>query len=338
MKKVKPARITMQDVAREAGVSQSTVSFVLNGNKDVRIAEDTQSRVLEAAARLGYRHRLGERPRARNQGPFIGFMIDEIATSIFASISIEGAREMAWSSNHVLDIAMTGGDRDYEEIVLKRWMDDGAAGIIYASILTRHITPPKILDSANTVLLNCHDDNKRFAAVVPSEKLGGYTATEALIEAGYERIAHITGEQWMEAANERLEGYRNALISNARPVDPALIVAGNFLPIGGYEAANKLMDLPDPPDAIFCANDLTAVGAYQALAERGLKIPKDVAIIGYDDQEIARHMHPPLSTILLPHREMGEWAVEYLLTTRSQESRRARVFRLECPLVRRSSF
>lgn len=338
MKNVRPARITMQDVAREAGVSQSTVSFVLNGNADVRIAEETQARVMEAAARLGYRHRAAGRSRGRSQGPFIGFMIDEIATSIFASISIEGAREMAWSSNHVLDIAMTGGDRDYEGIVLKRWMDDGVAGIIYASILTRHITPPEILDDANTVLLNCHDDKKRFAGVVPSERLGGHTATQALIEAGYRRIAHITGEEWMEAATERLEGYRNALASHARPIDPDLIVAGNFLPIGGYEAAHKLMDLPDPPDAIFCANDLTAVGTYQALAERGRRIPQDVAIIGYDDQEIARHMNPPLSTILLPHREMGEWAVEYLLTKKDPRAGRSRLFRFECPLVRRNSF
>lgn len=331
-------RVTMQDVAREAGVSQSTVSFVLNGSSDVRIADDTQARVWDAASRLGYRHRSALRTRARDQGPFIGFMIDEIATSIFASVSIEGAHEAAWSAGHVLDIAMTGGNKDYEETVLNRWVQDGVAGVIYGSILTRRVTPPKALYELNTVLLNCHSDVDPLPAVVPSEMLGGYAATEALVEAGYRRIAHISGEAWMEAATDRSEGYRNALSSHGLRTDPELIVEGNFLPSGGYAATKKLLGLQPPPDAIFCANDLTAVGAYQAIAEAGLRIPDHMGVIGYDDQEIARQLTPPLSTVLLPHREMGEWAVDFLLTEKRQKSRRTQTFKLECPVVRRNSF
>lgn len=331
-------RVTMQDVAREAGVSQSTVSFVLNGNSDVRIGEEAQARVLDAAARLGYRHRSGLRSRARDQGPFIGFMIDEIATSIFASISIEGAHEAAWSAGHVLDIAMTGGDRAYEETVLERWVHDGVTGVIYGSILTRRVTPPESLYDLNAVLLNCHSDAHPLPEVVPSETLGGYAATEALILAGYRRIAHISGEAWMEAAIDRCEGFRNALTSNGLRIDPELIVEGNFLPSGGYAATKTLLALQRPPDAIFCANDLTAVGTYQAIAEAGLRIPDDMGVIGYDDQEIARQLTPTLSTVLLPHREMGEWAVDFLLTREKQKSRRTQTFKLECPVVRRQSF
>ena len=331
-------RVTMQDVAREAGVSQSTVSFVLNGNSDVRIGRETQARVLDAATRLGYRHRSGIRARARNQGPFVGFMIDEIATSIFASISIEGAHEAAWSAGHVLDIAMTGGNREYEEAVLDRWVQDGVAGVIYGSILTRRVTPPKPLYDLNAVLLNCHSDLDPLPAVVPSETLGGYAATEALIQAGFRRIAHISGEAWMEAAVDRSEGYRNALTSHGLRIDPDLIVEGNFLPSGGYAATKALLALKQRPDAIFCANDLTAIGTYQAIAEAGLRIPDHIGVIGYDDQEIARQLTPPLSTVLLPHREMGEWAVDFLLTRETQKSRRVQTFKLECPVVRRQSF
>lgn len=326
----------MQDVARQAGVSQSTVSFVVNGNSDVRIGEETRAHVLEVAARMGYQRRSegSGRPRAAR---FIGFMIDEIATSIFGAISIEGAQEAAWNAGYTLDIAMTGSDKDYEQTVLTRWIAEEVAGVIYGSILTRRITPSPLLDARNTVLLNCHSDDRAFTTVVPSETLGGYSATEALIAAGRNRIAFIGGEEWMEAAADRMKGYRNALASHGLPVEEDLIRQGGFLPSGGYQATRALMDLAKPPDGIFCANDLMAVGAYEALKERGKQIPRDISVVGYDDQEIARHLNPPLSTVLLPHREMGQWAVDWLLTSGKADNPLPKVFRLECPFVRRSS-
>lgn len=329
-------RVTMQDVAREAGVSQSTVSFVLNANTDVRIGEATRAKVIEAARRLGYKPRAGTGAALGQPRPFIGFMVDEIATSIFAAVSIEGAQEAAWGAGYVLDVAMTGGDRVYEETVLRRWRDEGASGIIYASILTRQVTPPPLLEGARAVLLNCYSE-AALPAVVPSEVLGGRAATEALIAAGRKRIAFIGGEAWMEAAMDRQEGYMAALASHNRPFEPELVVEGNFLPSGGYEGAARLMDLANPPDAIFCANDLTAVGAYQALAERGVRVPRDVAVMGYDDQEIARQLTPPLSTVLLPHRDMGQWAVDMLLTQGGKGRLQPGVTRLHCPVVMRQS-
>jgi LacI family transcriptional regulator len=330
-------KVTMQDVAREAGVSQSTVSFVLNGNNDVRIADATRERVLATVAELGYRHRSGGRTRMRGVDvPFIGFMIDEIATSIFAAVSIEGAQEAAWKSGYVLDVAMTGSDRTYEQIVLDRWLHDGASGIIYGSILTREITAPKQLDVQRTVLLNCHCEKRAFTSVMPSEVLGGMVATEALIDAGRKRIAFVGGEEWMEAAADRHEGYRTALASNGHRYDANLVIPGNFLPSGGYAAARALLALDEPPDGIFCANDLMAIGVYEALKEVGKTIPGNVAVVGYDDQEIARHLNPPLSTVLLPHREMGQWAVDWLLT-HADKKVAPRTVRLECPLVKRES-
>jgi LacI family transcriptional regulator len=334
----KNTRITMQDVAREAGVSQSTVSFVLNGNTDVGIAESTRDRILETVARLGYRHRSAGRTRIRGvEAPFIGFMVDEIATSIFAAISIDGAQEAAWKAGYVLDVAMTGTDRAYEQMVLDRWMNDGVTGIIYGSILTRAITPPRQLDVQKTVLLNCHSEAKAFTCVLPSEILGGMTATEALIASGRRRIAFIGGEDWMEAAVDRFEGYRNALATAGIRYDEELVAQGNFLPSGGYAATQQLLALDRPPDAIFCANDLMAIGAFEALKEAGKAIPGDIAVVGYDDQEVARHLNPPLTTVLLPHREMGHWAVNWILTQSKDKPVSPRTMRLECPLIQRSS-
>ena len=326
------SRVTMKDVALKAGVSQSTVSFVLNGLEDMRISRETRKRVLEAVEDLGYRPRSAGRPPTAGTG-VIGLMLDEIATSPFAAISIEGAQEEAWKRSAVLEVVMTGGDTDYEAAVLKKWAGDNAIGVIYGSILTREITPPETLARHRAVLLNCYDPDNRYPSVVPAERRGGEIATAALIAEGHRRIAFISGEPWMEASDQRMEGYERALRAARIPVDPSLIVEGNFLPSGGRAATLKLMELEQQPDAIFCANDLMAVGCYEALKELGKRPGQHVAVMGYDDQEIAQHLYPPLSTVLLPHREMGLRCVEVVMSKASSSANE----RMECPLVLRGS-
>ena len=331
-KQTKP-RVTMKDVALKAGVSQSTVSFVLNGLEDMRISRETRKRVKDAVDELGYRARgAGRPPKSAGQG-VIGFMIDEIATSPFAAISIEGAQEEAWKRNVILEVVMTGGDAEYESSVLKNWAGDNAIGVIYGSILTREAVAPDGLARHRAVLLNCYDSSGRHPSIVPAERRGGELATEALIAVGHRRIAFISGEPWMEASDQRMEGYERALRAARIPVDPSLIVEGNFLPSGGRDATLKLMAEDQRPDAIFCANDLTAIGCYEALKELGERPGETVAVMGYDDQEVAQHLSPALSTVLLPHREMGQRCVEFLV----EESAEVVSERMECPLVLRHS-
>jgi LacI family transcriptional regulator len=327
-------RITMKDVAVRAGVSQSTVSFVLNGLEDMRISADTRRRVMEAADALGYRPRAAGRPPKSLGHGIIGMMIDEIATSPFAAISVEGVQEEAWKQNVLVEVVMTGGDAAYESAILRKWAADRVAGVIYCSILTRRVELPEALARHRAVLLNCHDDKGRFASVVPAERRGGEAATEALIRAGHRRIAFITGERWMEASDQRLEGYERALRAAGIPVDPSLIVEGNYLPSGGRTATLDLMSRPTRPDAIFCANDLMAVGCYEALKELGERVGETIAVIGYDDQEIAQHLSPALSTVLLPHRDMGHWCIRYLLDGSRYD---AEQLRMPCPPVLRAS-
>ena len=148
---------------------------------------------------------------------------------------------------------------------------------------------------------------------LPGDVLGGRVATEHLLGKGCKRVALINGQQGVDAARDRLKGYRQALASNDMPFDPALVKPGNWEPSSGYEMTKELMALDEPPDGIFCANDMMAVGCYDALRELGKRVPRDVAVIGFDDREIAQYMHPPLTTLVLPLYEMGRTAVELLL-------------------------
>lgn len=329
-----PTRVTMKDIALEAGVSQSTVSFVLNGHQDMRISEETRKRVVDAVAHLGYRPRGAGRPPKDAGVRVIGLMFDEIATSPFAAISIEGVQEEAWKQNVIVEVVMTGGDRDYETAVLRKWAADRVEGVVYGSILTRKVSPPDALAKHKAVLLNCYDPEGRFPSVVPAERRGGEAATRMLIEAGHRKIAFITGENWMEASDQRLEGYERALRAADIPIDPNLIVEGNFLASGGRTATLRLLDGPVRPDVIFCANDLMAVGCYEASKERGETVGGSICVMGYDDQEIAQHLSPALSTVLLPHREMGSWCAQVLL---SEGRHQAAQERMECPVIARQS-
>jgi LacI family transcriptional regulator len=332
-------RVTMTDVAQAAGCSQSTVSVVLNGTPGIKISRETRSRVAEAVASLGYRHQKSL-PRRGTGIRQIAMIYDQIATSPEPIVSIDGAREEAWKTGHVIAAFQTYNDAEMEPRTIDSVLRNRVDAIVYATAMTRQVEVPAALYNVGipVVLLNCFSLDRRFPAVVPGEVAGGHMATNALIEAGHRRIAHITGEMWMDAARDRLRGYREALATADIPYDSDLVVEGNWLPSAGYEATRALMSLGNPPTAIFCANDRMAVGCYEALKELGLRIPDDVSVIGYDDDEVARHLSPQLTTLVLPHRSMGRWAVEKALSFPDAAPRdKYHVVKFECPLIERDS-
>ena len=336
-RKASPRRPTMIDVANEAQVSQTTVSLVLNHADGARLSAETRERVVKAAAKLGYQPVRRGGALGSAAAASIGFICDEISTDPWTAIGLDGVREKAWERGLTVMVVATRGDADMESAALAQLTAQPLVGLIYATINTRLVDAPATPPTLPTVLLNCRVTNGALPSVVPGEVAGGHAATDVLIEAGHRRIGYVNGEASMEASRHRFRGYRQALATADLPFDPDLVREGNWQPLSGYEAARELMNLKRPPTAIFCANDLMAVGCYEALHEVGLRIPDDVAVMGYDDREIAQHLHPPLTTVLLPHFEMGSIAAEILLDAASGSTGRPRQIKVECPIVRRGS-
>jgi LacI family transcriptional regulator len=167
---------------------------------------------------------------------------------------------------------------------------------------------------------------------------GGFNATEHLIKRGHRRIGFINGENWMDAATDRLRGYRQALATHDIAFDKELIREGDWLPLQGYHLAKELLSMAKRPTAILCANDLMALGAIEAAAELGIQVPEDLSIMGYDDQELARYTHPPLSTLVLPNYQMGRHAAELLIDAfTSGRQLRTGLIKVDGPVVERGS-
>ncbi|WP_244669951.1 LacI family DNA-binding transcriptional regulator [Kaistia sp. 32K] len=326
-------------MAKAAGCSQATVSVVLNNVTDIKISPDLRTRVLEAARRLGYglaspirRAGLGDL-----RGGCIGFIVDQLATTPEAVNAIEGARHASWENDVTILVAQTQGRAEHERKAVARLLQAGAQGIVYMSIFTRRVSIDAVFDDLPVplVLLNCYTSDNRFPAVVPDEATGGHMATASLIGKGHRRIATIVGESFMEAAQDRLAGYRQALAEAGLAYDDRLVVEGNWTPTSGFESTQKLLSLEEPPTAIFCQNDKMAMGCFNAITEAGMRIPDDLSVVGYDDDEISRHLRPQLTTLELPHRPMGAWAIEQL--ARKPLAGRHEIHKVGCTLIERAS-
>lgn len=336
----KRGRPTMTDVARIAGVSQSSVSLVLNQMTGARISGETQQRVIGAARQIGY-----ELPAIRREAATsserrtIAYLVDEISTSPHPVINLDGARDFAFEQDFLVAAHVTRSNAELEEATIaaiKR--DRSVIGVIYSTIFTRRVTLPAALRDVPTVLLNCYTEPRKHISILPSEIAGGFAATAHLTALGHRRIAFINGEPWMDASIQRLKGYRQALAAVEVAYDATIVRHGDWLPLTGYAYARELMMVENPPSAILCGNDLMAIGAMEAMSELGLSVPGDVSIMGYDDQELARYTHPPLSTLVLPNYDMGQRAAEALLDiTMHGKTSRPMTIKVDGPLVPRAS-
>jgi LacI family transcriptional regulator len=286
-------RVTMTDIARVAGCSQATVSFVLNRTPGIKLAAETRERVIEAARSLGYAapsfaHLDPADSRLSATDGKIGFIIDQLATSpeAVAVMAIEGARQASWNAGNIILVAQTLNDPEMEPRTIRSLREQGISALIYMAISTREVVLPAAVHELEipVILLNCYTSDHAYPAVVPSEIAGGQHSTRYLIQHSHRRIAMITGEVWMEAAQDRLKGYRRALATADIPFDPSLVIEGDWSASAGYDATKKLLERKERPTAIFCQNDRTAIGCYEALKEAGLRIPEDISVIGYDDE------------------------------------------------------
>ncbi len=353
----KKRRPTMYDVAELAGVSQTTVSFVVNETPNSSIPQETQERVWDAIRELGYRPNVIARQLYTKRSHIIGFITDHIATTApHSGKLVLGAQDVARTSGKTLLLTNTGDNPEYIKSAIETMLEHQVDGIIYATMMHKKVGPPGILHETTSVLLNCFDENHEFPSIVPDEVKAGRRATEILLEKGHRRIGFINGTS-VEAAEQywqtgfidraslhavalgREEGYKQALAAYDAPFSDELVCYEKAGPDGGYHATRQLMQLPSPPTALFCFNDQTAWGAYEALRELGLKIPDDVAVMGFDNLElIASFMHPGLSTMELPKYQMGRLVVELLTQAVDGEMEIEPVqHTLECPYIERDS-
>lgn len=338
--------VTMSDVAKHAGVSRTAVSFVLSNRENASISEETRNRINDAVHELGYRPNAGARALASRRSDWYG-IVTEIVTAPFAVDIIKGAQDQAWLDRRFLLIAPSdqadaqGPNQGLEDAAIEKLLEQRVEGLLYAATYHRGVHVPPSAGEVPTVLINCFDADGKLPSIVPDERAGGRAAVGRLLKAGHRRIGVINLDPDIPAAVGRLEGAREALAEAGLELDPQLVVSGHATADGGYEAAGQILDM-DPkdgrPTALFCLNDRMAMGAYDAIKERGLTIPGDIAVIGFDNQElIAAYLRPKLTTVALPFEEMGALGVRTLAALTAGQPIIADQQLVDCPLLERSS-
>ncbi|RBM06312.1 LacI family transcriptional regulator [Streptomyces sp. PT12] len=332
--------MTMADVARAAGVSPTTASFVLSGRTDMRISESSWHKVLEAARVLGYRPNVNARSLRTRSTQTIGLVSDSITTTPFAGEVIRGALDAAYANEHLVFIAETGGDRHAVSGLIHALLDRQVDAVIFAAMYTHYITPPTELHGRRVVLLNCLAPGFDAPSVIPDEVNAGRVAARLLVEAGRtEGIWAVGGHQALPATpegvfagNERMRGIQEVLREAGSGLDG--VIECDWNSEDGYREVRRILDEGARPRALICSTDRISFGAYQALAEAGLSVPGDVSVISFDDQDIASWLRPALTTLALPHYDMGRTAVELIL---GGEPLDATVHRITMPLRDRES-
>lgn len=319
--------VTIFDVADEAGVSYSTVSRVIN-NKD-HVSPEKRERVLRAMAQLGYVANVQARSLAGGESRVVGLLVDYLSSSYMDEIirGIDGALD---AENYDLMLYTTHRRKTKESAYVTKLTRRLADGLLL--ILPRNAAA--YLDTLRQrqfphVLIDYLSDGQNVPSVSTTNFRGAYDAMTYLLSLGHRRIGFITGTMEFGCARERLDGYKAALKDAGIPIDPRLVCEGDFMQPQGYLGAQQLLSLSEPPTAIFASNDMMAFGVMEVARERGLRLPGDLSIIGFDDIPQAAHVHPALTTVRQPLEEMGRSAARLLLKYIAQPN--AEVERIELP-------
>jgi LacI family transcriptional regulator len=329
---------TIRDVARRAGVSPMTVSRVVNGN--VRVKADTRQRVQDAITALGYVPNNLARGLTRQKTGALALIVPDFADPFFTLI-LRGAEAVARRAGYRVILCNTDGDVEREGAYLEDMVAHRVEGLLIAPVgdQSRHNLrrlgphpPPFVL--VDRSIPGIESD------LVQGDSVGGARlVVDHLLALGHRRIAHITESQDVSTARDRLRGYTEALAATNVPFDPDLVVVATGANArGGFEAAQRLLDREPRPSAIFAVNNLTAVGAVTAIRERGLEIPGDMAVVCFDDIELAALLYPFLTVMAQPAETFGTLAVQLLLdriSGRATERRRRVV--LPADLIVRAS-
>lgn len=326
---------TIKDVALKAGVSTATVSRVISGRE--KVSQTLIEQVNEAIEELQYRpSRVARNLRVRKANT-VGLLVSDIQNPFFTSI-MRGIQDTLLAKGYVLLAANSDEDEDQERIHIETLLAEEVAGIILAPASTSaRIYADLIEQGVGLVIIDRIPDRLKVDSVLVDNTAGARSAVEHLISLGHRRIGIIAGREHVSTATLRQEGYRFALQDAGLPYDPELVSTGDFRQEGGYQAMNALLNLAEPPTAVFSSNNVMTLGALQAIHEKCLKIPEEIALVSFDDMPWAASLQPPLSAVAQPTYEIGTTAARLLLERVNDPERSTRRVILESELIVRGS-
>lgn len=334
--------VTMKDLAQEIGVSVSTVSLVLNERDQGRVRRETAERVRRRAAELGYAPNLLARGLKTQKSHTIGLVADRVATVPFAGQMLAGAQNTAWEENFLLMVIDTAGRREMDEPAAQSLLQRDVEGLIVAADFHREVVVPATPERVPAVVLDGWPSVAGAAdGIVPNETAGAQAATQHLLAAGHRRISliDVSGDTYV-ASRMRREGYQAAHRRGGLRPDPSLLVdAPGASTLDAVPTARELLTRPDRPSAVFCFSDQIAMAVIQVAMIEGLRVPDDLSVVGFDNQQfIAEALIPGLTTVQLPHYAMGEWAAHRAISRiRGEVSGPPAIEQAECALVTRDS-
>jgi LacI family transcriptional regulator len=306
-----PNRITMADVAREAGVSLMTVSRVINNKVDV--SPTTRQRVLEVVERLGYRPSGVARGLATKRTGTLGLVVPDVANPFFSEVA-RSAEHVAYAEGYNVFLCNTEEDIQRELTVLQSLEEKRVDGVVLCSSRLDDGELREVLaHHSAVVLLNRRLDEDGVGIVLADDATGGRVAVQHLLQAGHRAVGFLAGPSASHSGRQRANGYRAALDAAGLPYNSAWVRHCSPMVEGGQETAHELLTDHPGLTALFCYNDLVAVGALQACADLGRRVPDDLAIVGFDDIPLAALVTPPLTTCHVPRYELGAQAMRLLL-------------------------
>ncbi|MBU2879134.1 LacI family DNA-binding transcriptional regulator [Aliiglaciecola lipolytica] len=317
------SKVKLQDIAIKAGVSMMTVSRVMNN--DPKVGAKTREKVSRIANEMQYKPNIAARHLATSKSYFIGLVCEYASSSYVNKFLVGGLRKCRTSGYHVV-LDETAGDREKALDIIKNLIEvTKVDGLILLPPISNMPEVVDLLSNANVGFVRIAPDINLSAShyICMDDYQAAFDVTEQLIKSGHTRIAHIIGSPNQGVSRLRYQGYLDALRSNQKMMPPEYIEQGYFTYKSGLDAAKRLLELPNKPDAIFAANDEMAAAVVSVAHMKHLDVPQDVSIVGFDDTELATTIWPNISTVTQPIKEMAELAIDILTTSKADKTLKA---------------